>query len=1243
MEPDVYNSVVLLKYRQRMLQDTRLVKVSGVSLPRDPSGRPLAIEFPLNHVYTQIQAIQEPPVRVPEDDDMQSEYAPLEQNMSGTCFSDILNTLSHSGEELYRQGVVYRDIERPDPINPESILSPGCRIVILGAAGSGKTTLLQYLAYKTAREFQDCVPVLVNLQDYALYLSGNGAGTLDDFAIKRVAGGDADLRYELKHSAHVLWLVDGLDEAYPFRDQIVQQLNQLSGDIILTSRPIGYQKFGLETFAHFEVLTMTSEEVDRFIRDWFIVLSKQIGTTADWVEERTRWLKTELMRRPYIQTLASNPLLLTSLVILSGDHPVDPFPERRTDLYADCVKSFWDAWDQYLRSQPDLIQEKIADAMKESTQEFRRHIVLQSLYYVGWYMHIGCYEKRWQNYFTRNALTEALGHYLDEQRGDAPKEPQMIALVLVDFWQQVGVLDVHKNDHEDYLTFRSATFREYAVAHHLAADSQYDFRQLWDFLAPRLHHFGWREPILMMIGLLDEQFRKIFVNRLLRGNSAYEQTLRRDLRLVASLLGEHLALEESLIEQVLRQLSQLSGDHQIQRLITLILIYVFGAISIPGALLTVPFHVSWIFLVPVSLLWTLIWIAAFVTYEIPDLQQILAFPVRMWNYLSERNLIIRLLGQDAHAETIGALMLALKDHQAEVRRFAAEALGQIAEAEAVPALLQAMHDQHEHVRKAAAMALGRIGAIPRLVQALNDPDVEVRNVAAETLRKISKSQAIPNLALMLKDHKDYVRKASADTLKQINDNRIIPPLVQALKDNNKEVRLIAVEALGEIGERENLHSRILAVPGLTELLNDPDRQVRWAAAYALGRIRDPIAVPALVKALKENKDYVKRTLADALRRIATVQAVPYLVQSLSDSDADVRAIAAEALGRISESEPVSFRLQLMPDLINILQDRHQDVRRSAAEALGRMKRPEAIDPLLGLLLMTEWQVWWTVAEALGQIGDPKAIPALIQLLNNSNGYVCRAAIEALGKIGGSEAVPYLIQALKNKSEHIQQSAAKALKRIGEAQTVPYLIHALKDEQAYVRKDAEEALKQIGDMEAMPYLIQALQDQDEYVRKTAAETLGRIGDVEAVPHLIQLLDDQGVTIRGVVLEALGLIGSVEAIPGLIQALRAEQSKIRVIAAKALGRIGSGEMIAPLIELLKDQDVNVRRAAVEALGRIGDDRAVPCLIEALHDAEWWVRCLCVRADREYFSGAVPRATPERDQWHSPQSCGRSARSN
>ena len=123
----------------------------------------------------------------------------------------------------------------------------------------------------------------------------------------------------------------------------------------------------------------------------------------------------------------------------------------------------------------------------------------------------------------------------------------------------------------------------------------------------------------------------------------------------------------------------------------------------------------------------------------------------------------------------------LRDENADVRPFAAEHLGggDFTDERATAALIDALKDPHAGVRRAAAESLCSIGpaSAPALIKALTDPDPRVRAGAALALgdvglHKESRRRApdevqtiTPLLNKLLDDEDAEVRRNAADTLK----------------------------------------------------------------------------------------------------------------------------------------------------------------------------------------------------------------------------------------------------------------------------------------------------------------------------------------------------------------------------------------------------------------------------------------------------------------------------------------------
>jgi HEAT repeat protein len=201
----------------------------------------------------------------------------------------------------------------------------------------------------------------------------------------------------------------------------------------------------------------------------------------------------------------------------------------------------------------------------------------------------------------------------------------------------------------------------------------------------------------------------------------------------------------------------------------------------------------------------------------------------------------------------------------------------------IPSLVLALKDPDEDARLAAAKALGSMGpkakpAVPALVQALEDGSAGVRKQAALSLSYIRAKEAVPALVkTSAKDSDSAVREAASTSLERIGPATVseVPALIVLLKESDLDTSLAATGALVKVGEP--------AVPSLVELLKDSVADVRIAAIETLAEIGSDTAKEALQKAATEDPDRdVREAAEEALNRMRkrvpmTVPAYPQFV------------------------------------------------------------------------------------------------------------------------------------------------------------------------------------------------------------------------------------------------------------------------------------------------------------------------------------------------------------------------------
>jgi hypothetical protein len=255
-----------------------------------------------------------------------------------------------------------------------------------------------------------------------------------------------------------------------------------------------------------------------------------------------------------LQPLLRNPLLLTFLVILAGETPQTSLPERRTELYRQYVDKLLASWETRRSLQRDPEGQplfSLAGLSGNAARQAARH----GFYYLGWRLHLAYYGGQAQTPPDQTTLTADLAVYLGhKQPGSTTDEREALAAAVIQFWLSAGILDEWRLERQTFLAFRHMTFQEYAAAISLAEAWAAKPDLTWTFLRPRLHLEPWREPILMLAGLLPEADCQTLVRHLLRRPSTYERVLHCDLRLAAAIMAEGVQLSDKLVCQIIHRL-----------------------------------------------------------------------------------------------------------------------------------------------------------------------------------------------------------------------------------------------------------------------------------------------------------------------------------------------------------------------------------------------------------------------------------------------------------------------------------------------------------------------------------------------------------------------------------------------------------------------------------------------------------------------------------------------------------------
>ncbi len=237
------------------------------------------------------------------------------------------------------------------------------RVVILGNPGAGKTTLLRYLATEHAGQGRGDgdVPVYVSLPELSRAVERDERVELLKFVAACAAnegcpGVEVPLREALEDDRRrCLVLLDGLDEVGNLqqKERLIECIQSFlerypRNRFAITSRIVGFESapWANQGFATFRILGYRERQLRDFAEKWTKILSQSEGKPAKEVSER---LHTAIFANRRVRALASNPLILTILILLSESRG-GMLPRRRVDLYEKVVDVFLDTWESSKRS-----------------------------------------------------------------------------------------------------------------------------------------------------------------------------------------------------------------------------------------------------------------------------------------------------------------------------------------------------------------------------------------------------------------------------------------------------------------------------------------------------------------------------------------------------------------------------------------------------------------------------------------------------------------------------------------------------------------------------------------------------------------------------------------------------------------------------------------------------------------------------------------------------------------------------
>ncbi len=349
------------------------------------------------------------------------------------------------------------------------------------------------------------------------------------------------------------------------------------------------------------------------------------------------------------------------------------------------------------------------------------------------------------------------------------------------------------------------------------------------------------------------------------------------------------------------------------------------------------------------------------------------------------------LGDIRYTKAGNELIAGLKDANARVRFFSAEALGRSKNADAVQplvALLEANNDEDAYLRHAASLALSRIGQVAPIAALSTHSSKAVRMGAVLALRRLES----PELAKFLNDSDEYVVTEAA---RAIHDDFSVPAALPALGailnttpfQNEPLIRRV-ISANQRVGKDENL-SQLISYLGKT---GTPEA-LRQEAIAAIGTW----AKPSLVDRVDG------RYRGEVVRDAAAIrgQVKPVLVAQASAREELVRVESAKAIGKLGMTDAAEILMEKLKS------DPSDPVKVQALNSLVAMNAPNLGEAITVAMNSNSQQLRVAGLGLLAQTSLPndQKVALLADIIQKRTNPEKQTALLTLGAMEGSRDLP----------------------------------------------------------------------------------------------------------------------------------------------------------------------------------------------------------------------------------------------
>ncbi len=255
--------------------------------------------------------------------------------------------------------------------------------------------------------------------------------------------------------------------------------------MIVTSRFSGYRGSAVlpGNYLRLELQDYNLSQVKQFIENWLTAVETRLHKNNDFWRQQARLAAGDLYRRietsPALRELAVNPLMLQIIVLVHRNRNIT-LPERRVELYKECVDVLLENWEKA----------KTFKVLLSATE------ARQLLQPVALWMHSIENRREVSKHELLEFITPRLFQIKNEIKGED----------LLKSWQErSGIL----KGKSDICFFHQQSFQEYLAAEEIRKTNQIDL------LVKNFNKAWWRELTLLTIGLTNPSIFDDFIRALL--------------------------------------------------------------------------------------------------------------------------------------------------------------------------------------------------------------------------------------------------------------------------------------------------------------------------------------------------------------------------------------------------------------------------------------------------------------------------------------------------------------------------------------------------------------------------------------------------------------------------------------------------------------------------------------------------------------------------------------------------------